>query len=246
LGQTGVLNQQTGQISPASGTPGSTSTIQIPQNIQQGTGQPQLAFQNNNPGNLMFVGQPGAVQGAAGFAKFATPEAGYQALVAQVQLDAGRGLTLGQYIAKYAPPSSNNTAQYIQQASQALGVSPNVPLSSINPNQVATFQAMKESGTKIAAPSQGTEPQGANQQTGQVLQAFNNLASSFTSTNQVTYARYVLNNYLAQGDTQGAWDYLKTQAVNNLSSTQQDAYNTSDNGIQSFEQALTILNAHPN
>jgi hypothetical protein len=262
LGQTGVLNQQTGQILPAGGTgaPGTPTTgaIQIPQNVQQGTGQPQLAFQNNNPGNLMYAGQPGAVQGAGGFAKFGTPEAGYQALVAQVQLDAGRGLTLGQYITKYAPPSSNNTAQYIQQATQALGVSANTPLASINANQVATFQAMKESGTVVGAPSQGNtlgvqnSPSGGqsglqvtSQDANQITQAFNNLASSFTNTNQVTYARYVLNNYLAQGDTQGAWDYLKTQAINNLDTTQQDAYNTSDNGIQSFEQALTILSDHP-
>ena len=39
---------------------------------------------NNNPGNLNFAGQPGAVMGEGGFAKFPTPEAGRQALEAQI------------------------------------------------------------------------------------------------------------------------------------------------------------------
>lgn len=188
LGLTGTFDKQTGvttwQDGTTSGAPVGSQTsstyqnlspgsVQIPPN-PQANGQPQLASQNNNPGNLMYAGQPGATQGAGGFAKFATPEAGYQALVGQVQLDASRGETLGQYITKYAPPSSNNTAQYIQQASTALGVSANTPLASIDPNKVATFQAKKESSTVITASaqtsSQGTpaltvqnQPQGGNQ-----------------------------------------------------------------------------------
>ena len=108
-----------------------------------------LAALNNNPGNLRFARQYGAAQGSGGFAQFSTPEAGYQALVDQVQLDASRGETLAQYITKYAPPSENDTALYIRQASETLGVHPNTPLASIDSNQVAAFQARKESGATI-------------------------------------------------------------------------------------------------
>jgi hypothetical protein len=112
-----------------------------------------LAAQNNNPGNLRFARQSGAMPGAGGFAQFNTPEAGYQALVGQVQLDASRGATLGQYITKYAPPSENDTALYIQQASHSLGVDANTPLAGIDPDEVAQFQARKESGTIILGSS---------------------------------------------------------------------------------------------
>jgi hypothetical protein len=128
---------------PMSGS--GSSGIQIPSN--------QLAAQNNNPGNLRFAGQSGAAPGAGGFAQFSSPEAGYQALIHQVQLDAGRGETLAQYIAKYAPPSENDTALYIRQASQALEANANTPLALLDPNHVAAFQAQKESGTIVSGSS---------------------------------------------------------------------------------------------
>jgi len=119
----------------------SPSTVSIPSN--------NLAALNNNPGNLRFAHQTGAIPGAGGFAQFGTPEAGYQALVNQVSLDASRGETLGQYITKYAPPSENDTARYIAQASQALEVDADTPLASLNPDRVAAFQAYKESGATV-------------------------------------------------------------------------------------------------
>jgi hypothetical protein len=140
---TPYINALTGQTE-AMGTSATPGAVLIPPGI--------LAAQNNNPGNLRFARQSGAMPGAGGFAQFSTPEAGYQALIDQVQLDAGRGATLGQYIAKYAPPTENNTTMYIQQASQALGVDANTPLASIEPNQVAAFQARKESGAVILGP----------------------------------------------------------------------------------------------
>ena len=139
---TPYINAVTGQTQAleTSATPGS---VLIPPGI--------LAAQNNNPGNLRFARQSGAMPGFGGFAQFSTPEAGYQALVDQVQLDAPRGATLGQYITKYAPPSENDTAQYIHQASQALGVHANTLLASLDPNQVAAFQARKESGATLVS-----------------------------------------------------------------------------------------------
>lgn len=88
-----------------------------------------VAARNNNPGNLRYVGQTGAIgQDAQGFAVFPDLSTGQAALNAQINLDSSRGLTLGQFIAKYAPPSENNTSNYLSFVSQQTGVDPNTTL----------------------------------------------------------------------------------------------------------------------
>lgn len=124
-----------------------TSAINIPK-------VSRIAYVHNNPGNLKYVGQAGAHQGEPAedgghWAAFETPEDGIAALNRQVQLDAARGMTAREFVTKYAPPSSNDTDTYIQQASQALGVSPDTKLSAIDPLKVTAFVAQKESGTEI-------------------------------------------------------------------------------------------------
>lgn len=89
-----------------------------------------LAQRNNNPGNLRFVGQAGAVQGQGGFAAFPTPEAGQQALLDQINLDASRGMTLTQFVNSYAPPSENDTSNYLNFVSSQTGIDPNSSLTS--------------------------------------------------------------------------------------------------------------------
>lgn len=131
-------------------------TIEIPR-------ASRIAFVHNNPGNLKYVGQEGASQGEPAedgghWAAFETPEDGYRALHAQVALDARRGLTLGQFVTKYAPPESNDTASYIAQASQALGGSPDTPISSINQERLARFMAQKESSTVVGGVSRDAPP----------------------------------------------------------------------------------------
>lgn len=110
-----------------------------------------IAGRHNNPFNLKFAGQPGASPGEPAsdggqWARFQTPESGWQAGVDQVGMDIGRGLTLGQYITKFAPPSSNDTAAYIRQASQAVGANPETPLAEVDTGKLLDFQAKKESG----------------------------------------------------------------------------------------------------
>lgn len=123
---------------------GNTSaSIEIPKTSR-------LAFINNNPGNLRFVGQSGAVEGEGGFAKFNTPEDGLNALTNQIKLDTARGLTLSQFISKYAPPTENNTKQYLTQASSSLGVTPDTPLTNIPLDELTKFIALKESSTRIS------------------------------------------------------------------------------------------------
>jgi hypothetical protein len=55
-------------------------------------------------------------------------EAGWEALRRQIELDAGRGLTLEQFINKYAPPSENPTADYLRYVVARTGLSPDAPL----------------------------------------------------------------------------------------------------------------------
>jgi hypothetical protein len=116
--------------------------ISIPQSSR-------LAYVNNNPGNLRYVGQKGASQGEGGFARFSSPEAGYEALKAQISLDASRGHTVGSFINKYAPPVENNTSQYIGQIMQWTGIDRNVKLAEADIDTLAAAMARKESSTKV-------------------------------------------------------------------------------------------------
>ena len=108
-----------------------------------------LSFANNNPGNLRFAGQDGAVKGKGGFARFNSPEDGLNALTNQIKLDASRGHTLSTFINKFAPPTENDTKLYIQQAMKALGVTKDTPISQIPLDKLTKFVAQKESSTKV-------------------------------------------------------------------------------------------------
>ena len=127
---------------------GKTNDLSTSQNGSIKLGS-NLARLNNNPGNLRFVGQAGASQGAGGFARFETPQAGVQALKNQIKLDASRGHTLQSFISKYAPPTENDTALYIQQLSQRLGVSPQTAVSTINLDALTREIMKKESSSTI-------------------------------------------------------------------------------------------------
>ena len=120
--------------------PGVANAIASAIQTQEGYFPGSVAFQNNNPGNLVYAGQPGAAPGAGGFANFSSYAAGYQALVDQITLDATRGTdasgnpttTISQLITSWAPPAENNTADYIAGVSSATGFDPDVPLSSLS------------------------------------------------------------------------------------------------------------------
>jgi hypothetical protein len=87
----------------------------------------------NNPGNLIYAGQTGATPvtvGGTTWASFPTYDAGYQALLNQIALDASRGLTISQFTAKYAPAASgNDPVTYAANIAAATGLSPNSLLS---------------------------------------------------------------------------------------------------------------------
>lgn len=94
----------------------------------------------NNPGDLIFVGQKNAtahaIVGKDGktrvYCQFATVEEGWEALRRQIRLDARRGLTLIQFIHKYAPASdANDPKSYAAFVARRLSVSLDTPLSQI-------------------------------------------------------------------------------------------------------------------
>jgi hypothetical protein len=99
---------------------------------QEGYYPGSVAYTNNNPGNLVYVGQPGATPGVGGFAAFSSYSAGLQALENQIQLDAVRGTdvngnpvnTMGDLISSWAPASAgNNTPAYIASVTAQTGYS---------------------------------------------------------------------------------------------------------------------------
>ena len=83
------------------------------------------AERNNNPGNLEFRGQSGAVPeaGSGRFAKFETAADGVSALVGQLRRYGAQGRdTISKIIAKYAPASENDTQAYIAALSKRMSV----------------------------------------------------------------------------------------------------------------------------
>lgn len=109
----------------------------------------RLAHVNNNPGNLRFAGQSGARQGEGGFAAFDSPEDGAAALYRQIDLDASRGMSLKQFVNKYAPPSENDTVQYVKQMTEFTGASEDTPISQIDRDKLAQAVARKESSSTL-------------------------------------------------------------------------------------------------
>lgn len=155
-----------GQL-PTNGANVIANTIQGVEGYSPGT----PAYVNNNPGNLMYIPSSsiqtsnGATQGTpmgstgSYFAAFPNYQDGYNALLAQIQNYAGRGLTIQGMMELYVPPvdsngnpiPGNNPTLYANEIASALGVSsdttvaaaigsnssvasPGVPTASVDPN----------------------------------------------------------------------------------------------------------------
>lgn len=115
-------------LGQAGGAQTIAATIQQMEGYYPGT----VAYVNNNPGNLMYAGQAGATKSPSGYAVFPSYDAGYQALLNQIQNYANRGLTIEQMMDLYAPAPSatcttacagNNPTLYANTVANSLGVS---------------------------------------------------------------------------------------------------------------------------
>lgn len=102
--------------------------------------QQEGPVQGNNPGNLLYVGQPGATGAdSRGFAIFSSLQSGQQAEANQIALDVNRGTcatgspvsTLNDLIAGCLTPASlnPNVSSYVQAVSAQTGIDPNAALS---------------------------------------------------------------------------------------------------------------------
>jgi hypothetical protein len=105
------------------------------------------AVQNNNPGNLMYAGQPGAIGAdSRGFAIFSTLQLGQTAEVNQINLDITRGTCatsapvtdLSDLITCLSPPSQNDTATYISNVSAWTGIDPTANLQALSTGITST------------------------------------------------------------------------------------------------------------
>ena len=127
------------------------STPRISQKYPDSGMKPGQEFSDprNNPGNLRFfknLNKPGYVLDKAigvdknGFAVFSTPEDGLDAMRRQIAIDARKGLTGRQFIAKYAPAADSNDPEvYTKNVFGELGLDPDQPL---NPELIPLIQPL--------------------------------------------------------------------------------------------------------
>ncbi|MDE2233280.1 MAG: hypothetical protein KGJ90_04085 [Patescibacteria group bacterium] len=108
-------------------------------NLNQGgqsTPPQNLPTSNMNPGDLRFAGQQGAQANSTGFAKFSDPTAGFGALLNDIQTKMNNhpDWTLADFSNVYAPASDgNNPGQYATNLANQMGVSPDTPISQLEP-----------------------------------------------------------------------------------------------------------------
>ena len=95
-----------------------------------------VAQRNNNPGNL--TASPYATGNVNGYSVFPDAATGWEALNYQLQLYAGRGLTLEEMINIYAPASNgsamtagNDPNNYLNYVTSQLGVGPSTSISAL-------------------------------------------------------------------------------------------------------------------
>lgn len=94
------------------------------------------AYRNHNPGNLRdvqtFAGRwqywPSLPHDDMGFPDFGTFDAGWNAMYRDLEIKIARGWTLARLIYAWAPPTENNSAQYLAYVAGKLGIPTDVDL----------------------------------------------------------------------------------------------------------------------
>lgn len=115
--------------------------------------QGSLAQRNNNPGNLRFNNQTGAVKGDAGFAKFNSYDEGFNALLNDIKAKQtgktktklGPNSTIQDLMEVYSPASdSNNPTRLANTLAQGLGVPVNSPIGNLDTQKLAKLISINE------------------------------------------------------------------------------------------------------
>lgn len=130
-----IVKEQQAQPKPAPVAPPNNLLNEMCLGIQsmEGWYEGSRSWRNRNPGNLVFVGQPGATKEPNGrFAVFPTYEAGFQALKNMI-LNAAKGkskiyypeMNLLLFFSVYAPSNDgNNPTKYAEHVAKRMGVNP--------------------------------------------------------------------------------------------------------------------------
>lgn len=139
---------------------GDLATIANVIQTQEGWFPGSVSQRNNNPGNLKCAGQPGVVScDPRGFAVFSDYAAGYQALQSQISLDASRGLSIADFMAKYAPASdANDPASYAAKVAQAAGLQVSDPLAAALGGPADTTTGDLTGGADVTTSGQDNTP----------------------------------------------------------------------------------------
>lgn len=110
-------------------------------------------IRNNNPLNLTYLPGQGATGSDGRFGVYGSMEEGIAASVRQLTLNADRGLTtLSQQIARWAPPSENNTGAYTNRVASEAGVGANDQINIRDPQllrRVVGSMAFVENGRRL-------------------------------------------------------------------------------------------------
>ncbi|HEY5961917.1 MAG TPA: DUF4157 domain-containing protein [Polyangiaceae bacterium] len=92
------------------------------------------SWRNNNPGNMRHGAT--AIGSAGGFAVFADYDAGFSAMLDQLGSETFQKLTIKQTIARWAPPSENDTTAYLAAVRRQMGMDLATKLSDLNGEQL--------------------------------------------------------------------------------------------------------------
>lgn len=134
----------------------------------------------NNPGLLTYnqgTGQPYQYQAEQGgfvspisnkFTAFPSAEAGFSALVKQVERRQSEQLSLEKFIYQYAPPNENNTEEYLTFLMNRLGAGRETNIAGLPSTELAKALAFHESQTKVVGEFQGMRGTAQNKLTTQL------------------------------------------------------------------------------
>lgn len=128
------------------------------------TGTPAPGGFNNNLGNIRSgAGLPDEGAPQNGFATFPTPQAGANAMVANLgaYVKQNPNMTVAQAISKWAPPNENDTQTYINQVAEGTGINPGAPLAGVLKDPAVNAQLLDA----ITRKEKGGLPQGVTADT---------------------------------------------------------------------------------
>jgi len=138
--QTSVNGGDNASVHPTTGPQVTASPASPSAPPYQGNSRDPRGIRNNNPGNLNYVGQAGAIKetGPNGrFAVFQTAEDGLRALADQLRRYGSRGInSVRAIISKFAPANENNTQAYIGSVSKGLGIGADAALDLNDPRVI--------------------------------------------------------------------------------------------------------------